>query len=162
MSAGKLIVAVCGAVSILSAAVIAWKSQRVLSLYFTVSSIVAGGLAGLFLLAFLSARANKEGAWIGIAACLIFTTWATMTSGERPGWDLGSFNFRLHPVMIGVAAHGVVLAAGYLASFLFAPPETASREMTLWGWLERKKTTLNELGGLSGLNTQPLREGGEL
>src|SRR6185436_17487532 len=60
LTMGKLIVAACGAVSIVIAVIIAVYSERVLSFYFTVSSIIAGGLAGLFLLAFLSPRANKE------------------------------------------------------------------------------------------------------
>ena len=49
--AGKLIVGICGALAVLVAVIIAWKSERVLSFWFTTSSIVAGGLAGLFLLA---------------------------------------------------------------------------------------------------------------
>ena len=35
------------------------------------SSIISGGLAGLFLLAFLSRRANKQGLWIGISVNLL-------------------------------------------------------------------------------------------
>jgi SSS family solute:Na+ symporter len=128
-----------------------------LSFYFTVSSIVAGGLAGLFLLAFLSPRANPGGAYVGIAACLVFTTWATLTSGKTPAWDAGKYSFKLQPVMIGVIGHVVLLAAGYAASFLFAAPERVSREMTLWGWLERKK-----LGRLGESGARPDHEGGDL
>jgi hypothetical protein len=76
--------------------------------------------------------------YIGVAAGLIFTTWGTLTSGKQPAWDLGPFNFKLHPVMIGVLAHVVLLVAGYLGSFLFAAPPEASRAMTLWGWLQRQ------------------------
>jgi SSS family solute:Na+ symporter len=139
LTVGKLIVAVCGLVSIAIALIIAVYSERVLSFYFTVTSIIAGGLAGLFLLAFLSTRANRQGAYIGIAACLIFTTWATVTSGKNPAWDFGKFNFGLHPVMIGVIAHVVLLAVGWISSFCFAPSEATSRNMTLWGWLEQRK-----------------------
>ena len=139
LTMGKLIVAGCGIVSVLIAIVIAAYSERVLSFYFTVSSIIAGGLAGLFLLAFLSPRANREGAYIGIAFCLIFTTWATLTNGKAPAWNLGNYNFKLHPVMIGVLAHVVLLIAGYAGSWCFVAPEKISREMTLWGWLDRRK-----------------------
>ena len=140
LTMGKLIVAVCGILSVGIAIIIAWKSERVLSFYFTVTSIVAGGLAGLFLLAFLSPRANRQGAYFGIAACLIFTTWATLTSGKTPAWDLGAWNYKLHTNLIGGFAHIVLLATGYAASFFFAAPESISRNMTLWGWLERKKS----------------------
>jgi SSS family solute:Na+ symporter len=138
LAVGKLLVAACGALAVLVAVVIAWKSERVLSFWFTTSSIVAGGLAGLFLLAFLCPRANRQGAYAGIAACLLFTTWGTLTSGKAPMLDLGACNFTLAPIMIGVFAHVVLLAVGYVASFFFAAPDPVSRKMTLWGWLQRR------------------------
>lgn len=137
---GKWIVAACGSVAVLVAIIIAWKSEKVLSFWFTTSSIVAGGLAGLFLLAFFCPRANGRGAAIGIVACLLFTTWGTLTAGQTPTLDLGAGNFRLQPIMIGVFAHPVLLVAGYLGSLLFAPPEASVRAMTLWGWRKRSRT----------------------
>ena len=134
---GKIIVVICGILAIMTATIIAWKSERVLSFYYTVTSIIAGGLAGLFLLAFLSPRANREGAYIGIAACILFSTWGVLTSGKTPTWDLGQFNFKLHPIMIGVLGHLVLLVVGYLGSLIFPKPDKASREMTLWGWYDR-------------------------
>ena len=121
------------------AVIIAWKSDRVLSFWFTSSSIFAGGLAGLFLLAFLSPRANKPGATIGIIASLFFTTYATLTSGKDRILDLGAYNFPWAGVMIGVIAHVVLLMVGYGASLAFARGATATREMTLWGWLDRRR-----------------------
>jgi SSS family solute:Na+ symporter len=140
LTMGKLIVAGCGILAVAIGLIIALYSERVLSFYYMVTSIIAGGLAGLFLLAFLSPRANKEGVYIGIAACLIFTTWATLTSGKNPTCNFGSFNFKLHPVMIGVIAHVILLSVGYVASFFFARPDVNSRQMTLWGWLDRAKS----------------------
>ena len=139
LAVGKLIVGVCGALAIGIAVVIAWKSERVLSFWLTTSSIVAGGLAGLFLLAFLCPRANKQGAYLGIAACLLFTTWGTLTNGKTPMLDLGAYNYTLAPIMIGVFAHLVLLIVGYLGSFLFAAPDESVRAMTLWGWLKRRR-----------------------
>jgi SSS family solute:Na+ symporter len=140
LAVGKMIVAVCGTVSILIAIVIAWKSERVLSFYFTVSSIVAGGLAGLFLLAFLNPRANKQGVYIGIACCLLFTTWGTLTNGNERVLDLGRYNFNMPGVMIGVIAHIVLLVSGWLASFGFAAPDPGVQAMTLRGWLKQRKS----------------------
>ncbi|MSU58389.1 MAG: sodium transporter [Pedosphaera sp.] len=139
LTMGKMIVAACGLVAVLVAIVIAAYSERVLSFYFTVSSIIAGGLAGLFLLAFLSPRANREGVYIGIACCLLFTAWATLTNGKTPALDLGKYNFKFHSVMIGVLGNVVLPVAGYFGSLFFVAPEKISREMTLWGWLDRKK-----------------------
>jgi SSS family solute:Na+ symporter len=137
---GKLIVAVCGVLAVGVGTIIALYSERVLSVYYIVTSIIAAGLAGLFLLAFLFPRANRQGVYVGIAACLAFTTWATLTSGKDPAWDLGAWNFRLHPVMIGVLGHLVLLAAGVGASYLFPAPSAEQRAITLWGWLERRKS----------------------
>src|ERR1019366_7536489 len=116
---GKLIVAICGVLAVLVGMVIAWKSERVLSFWFTTSSIVGGGLAGLFLLAFLSPRANKQGAAVGIVACLLFTTYATLTAGNDRVLDLGAFNFPWATLMIGAGAHVVLIVVGYFASLAF-------------------------------------------
>jgi SSS family solute:Na+ symporter len=140
LAMGKLIVGVCGAVAVGLAVIIAWKSERVLSFYYAVTSIVAGGLAGLFLLAFLSARTNRQGAGIGIAACVVFTAWATLTTGQEPMWDLPGWNYPLHPVMIGVIGHVILVVVGYATSWLFPAPDPATRAMTLRGWLERHRT----------------------
>ena len=101
------------------------------------SAIVAGGLAGLFLLAFLSERASAAGAYIGIAASLLFTAWATLTLDGGKLWDLGRFNFPLHNYMIGVIGHLVLLATGYAASFVFPNRNENTRDLTLWGWRRR-------------------------
>lgn len=136
LRAGRGIVGLCGLAAIGVAALIAWKGERVLSLYYAVSSIISGGLAGLFLLAFLSRRANRQGLWIGLGASLLFTAWATLTSGRNPMLDLGAANFPWTGVMIGVIAHLLVLGVGYPASLAFPAGDRA--EWTLWGWLERR------------------------
>ncbi len=137
---GKIVVALCGAAAVATAMVIAAKGERALSLYFTVSSILTGGIAGLFLLAFLSPRANRGGAWVGIVTCVVFTGWATLTSGKDRLLDLGPLNFNLPGIMIGVIGHVLLLVAGFVGSYLFAPPPPECRQMTLWGWLARRKT----------------------
>ena len=136
---GKWIVVICGAIAVAIGIIIKVYSERVLSSYYIVTSVIAAGLAGLFLLAFLIPRANRGGATIGIIACLLFTTYATLTNGKKPVLDLGSYNFTLHKVMIGVIGHVVLLGVGYFASFLFPAPEPESKSLTLWGWLEGRR-----------------------
>src|SRR5262249_27319977 len=119
------------------AALIAWKSERVLSLYYAVSSIISGGLAGLFLLAFFSRRANAGGVWCGILVGLMFTAWATMSSGKNKMIDLGNYNFPWSGVMIGVVANLLVLVVGWLASWLF-PANREQDAWTFWNWLEKR------------------------
>lgn len=137
--AGKVVVALCGLAAVAIAIVIALRGERALSLYFTVSSILTGGIAGMFILAFLSRRANKGGVWVGIITCLLFTAWGTLTSGKERLIDLGQYNFPLPAIMVGVLGHVVLVVGGWLGSFLFAPPEPAMRALTLWGWLETRR-----------------------
>lgn len=145
---GKLVVALCGIAAVGVAIVIALAGERALSLYFTVSSILTGGIAGLFILAFLSTRANKGGVWVGIVACVAVTAWGTFTSGKEPLWNWGAYNFKLPGIMIGVVGHVVLLVVGYAASFLFPASTPEHKEMTLWGWLaKRKALPATEAGG---------------
>lgn len=144
LAVGKIVVAVCGLLTIGIAALIAWKSDRSLSLYYAVSSIIAAGLAGIFLLAFFSRRANRQGLWIGICAALVFTAWATLTCSKYQILDLDGWNFAWPEVMIGVIAHVIVLVVGWSASWLFPKDATVKNEWTIWGWLEKRKTMRTE------------------
>ncbi len=132
--AAKFIVAAAGLLCMAVATALVHTHGSALSLWYTISGIVAGGLAGLFLLAFLAERASAASAYIGIVANILFTTWATLTLAGSRVWDLGRFNFPLHSFMIGVIGQLVLLGAGYAASFVFPNKDQQSREMTLWGW----------------------------
>ncbi|SPE42143.1 SSS sodium solute transporter superfamily [Candidatus Sulfopaludibacter sp. SbA3] len=133
----KAVVAACGALCIVIATVLAHTNGTALGLWYTVSAIVAGGLAGLFLLAFLVARAGATAAYMGIGASLVFTTWATLTLDGGRLWDMGRFNFPLHNYMIGVIGHLVLVGIGSVACFFFPNRNLEAREMTLWGWLRQ-------------------------
>ncbi len=115
----KYLVTICGLLCIATALVLSHTQTGALSLWFTASAIVSGGLAGLFVLAFFVRRANRQGVYVGIAACIAFTGWATLTLGEHRILDLGRLNFPWHDYMIGAIGNVVLLAAGFLASFFF-------------------------------------------
>jgi SSS family solute:Na+ symporter len=108
-----------------------------LSLYYTVTAVVAGGLAGLFLLAFLDRKATRRGALAGIIVSLIFTLWATLTLGGKI-IDLGRFNFPWHDYMIGAIGHVILLAVGLLVSRIGTGEAPLSPDLTLWNWLDRR------------------------
>jgi SSS family solute:Na+ symporter len=137
---GKWIVALSGACCIAAALGLAHTKGPALSMWFSVSAIASGGLAGLFLLAFLTRRASRRGVWTGIAATLTFTAWATLTLHDKQVIDLGVWNFPWHDYMIGAIAHVVLLVVGYAASLALpdrgAPKVTG---MTLWQWLRWRK-----------------------
>jgi SSS family solute:Na+ symporter len=141
----KFIVAAAGVLCVIVATALAHTHGSALSLWYTVSGIVAGGLAGLFLLAFLVERASAIAAYIGILASLLFTAWATVTLEGSRTWDLGRFNFPLHNYMIGVIGHLILLIVGYFASFVFPNTNAETRAMTLWGWLRHGKPASQNL-----------------
>ncbi|MGA8149546.1 MAG: sodium:solute symporter [Terriglobales bacterium] len=133
----KFSVAVFGLLAVWSAIQLGHTQGTALSLWYTISAIVAGGLAGLFLLGFLSTRANQQGAYVGIVASLMFTAWATLTLNGGSVVNLGKYNFPLHDYMIGAVGHLVLLVVGYFTSFLFHGADRTIEELTLWGWLRR-------------------------
>jgi SSS family solute:Na+ symporter len=138
---GRWVVGVFGAIAVGMALFLAHTRGAALSMWFSVSAILSGGLAGLFLLAFLSTRASRRGAYAGILASLAFTAWATLTLGDNRILDLGRCNFPWHDLTIGAIGHGLLLAVGYLASLLLPEKQGDPREfrrMTLWGWLETR------------------------
>jgi SSS family solute:Na+ symporter len=134
---GRIIVAASGLAAAGVAFRLAHSHGSALSLYYTITAIVAGGLAGLFLLAFLVRRATREGAIAGIVASLLFTVWATLTQGGKMV-DLGRFNFPWHDYMIGAIGHIVLFAIGFLFSYLL-PGTPLAAELTLQGWRRRKE-----------------------
>jgi len=145
LRAAKLLVATVGALSAVAALILAHTRGGALSMWFAVSAIVSGGLAGLFLLAFLSRRANARGASIGIAASLLCTVWAVLTN--RRLVDLGPLNFRWHDLTIGAVGHLVLCVVGYAASLLWRTPSSAAGsgpQMTLWRWLQQRKAPPDE------------------
>jgi SSS family solute:Na+ symporter len=89
-------------------------------------SVATAGMLGLFALGALSNRATAQGAFVGIAACILFTAWATLTSVKLPALnrvvlDLGTLNYPLHPFLIGVFNHVILFAVGLAASRVLKP-----------------------------------------
>jgi len=143
---GKILVIVSGLAAMFVATLyILAGSEGVLGIIFELYAIFSGGIAGMFLLGLFSKRANKQGLYIGIAACVLFTAWAMLTStkfdigGQKKILlDLGNFNFTHHKYMLGVYTHIILFAVGYLASFFF-PAKKVDENLTFYGWLQKRK-----------------------
>jgi SSS family solute:Na+ symporter len=135
---GRMIVAASGLAAAGVALRLAHSHGSALSLYYTITAIVAGGLAGLFLLAFLVQRATREGAIVGVLANLVFTMWATLSKDGKLV-DLGRFNFTWHDYMIGAIGHVVLFFFGFLFSYLL-PGTPLAQDLTLKGWRQRVRS----------------------
>ncbi len=119
---GKLAVVLCGALAIAISLCVTATHGSALALYYTAASIVAGGLAGLFLLAFLSRRAGRTAALAGIAANLIFTAYATLTLDGGKILNLHRYNFPWSEYTIGVFGNLLLLAVGLVWAALLPAP----------------------------------------
>jgi SSS family solute:Na+ symporter len=157
LKVGRWVIVLSGAIVYGVALILAHTPGTALALYYAVASIVAGGLAGLFLLAFLSDRANSRGALAGILANIVFTIWATLTGGSHALLKLKGFSYPWHEYMTGVVGHVLLVAIGYLVSRGFSGSTSDARELTIWVWLGRKqqseellKAGLPELKELQG------------
>lgn len=120
-------------------------SKGVLGTVFTLYSIFSGGIVGIFLLGIFTTRANKQGLYWGIAACILFTAWAVFTStpmnfghGKKLVLDMGSFNYSQHKYMLGVYSHIILMVVGYVAS-LFYKKDDSIYHLTYYAYLDNKK-----------------------
>lgn len=144
----KLVVVFAGLASILIALYyINVGGKGILGVVFKLYAIFSGGIAGLFLLGIFSSRANRKGTYIGIAASILFTAYAVITStpfhmaGEkRLLMDLGEWNFSQHKYMLGVYSHVLLFVVGYVASLFFKKPASID-ELTYRGWTKQKQQT---------------------
>ena len=133
---GKMSIGVCGLLAIGVAMRLASMQGSALSVYYTITAIIAGGLAGLFLLAFLSRKAGRTAAVVGIVVNLIFTTWATLTMGGGHIVNLHQWNYPWHEYTIGAFGNILLFGAGLLVA-LFT--RGTSSGATLWSWREGRK-----------------------
>ncbi|MBM3801582.1 MAG: sodium/solute symporter [Acidimicrobiia bacterium] len=102
----------------------------------TLITIVAGGILGLFALGFFTRKATTRGAYVGIACCILFTGWATLSGPLAV--DLG-FNFTFNYLLIGILSQPILFITGYLASLLLPGQSRDISGLTFWDLRTRTK-----------------------
>lgn len=133
---GRTVVLVVGGLCVFAA--LQWIGvQSAIGFMFDLISVASAGVLGLFVLGIFFRRATERGAWVGIAACVLFTAWATFTSIELPALgrtllDLGSLNYDLNPKLIGVFSSLILLGVGLPASVLMGGRRPESEGLTIW------------------------------
>ncbi len=150
--AGRIIVAICGVLAIIIACIYTkLGGKAILGTVFALYAIFSGGIAGLFILAFFTKRTNKQGLYVGIVACVLFTCYAILTStkfdlGQRDAedkvvkqliLDFGNLNFKHHKLMLQVYSNLVLFGVGYFASFFFKQDKDISG-LTFYDWRTRR------------------------
>ena len=146
LQAAKYIVAAAGLISIgIAMLYVNAGTDGVLGIVFTLYAIFSGGISGIFLLGLFSPRTNRQGLNIGIIACILFTSYAFLTS-TKVGvgahktllLDLGAYNFTQNKLMLGVYSHVVVIVIGYVASLFFPRPEI-DPNLLFSGWRRARR-----------------------
>lgn len=143
LKVARMIVVVVGLLNVVTAIILVQTKGSALSMWFAVSAIASGGLAGLFFLAFLSSRANRRSAWIAIGTCATFTVWAVLTKGAKPLVDLGGANYPGDDLTIGAFGNILLFVTGFLVS-RFTPKSEADHKGTYWHWRETRKAEVEE------------------
>jgi SSS family solute:Na+ symporter len=142
LTMGRIFVFVAGLIMITVAYLfVQWQGEGILGIVFGLYAIFSAGIVGIFLLGVLSRRANKQGLYIGIATCIVFTAYAVLTTtkiGDHLMIDLGKFNFPHHKYMLGVYSHIIVFVVGYVAS-LFFKSEPADIHLTIYGYFKNNQ-----------------------
>jgi SSS family solute:Na+ symporter len=138
----RILIVISGVLALLVATLYVYMGgQGILGFLFGLYAIFSGGIVGMFLLGLFCKRANKQGLYVGLIACVLFTAYAVLTSTKFNGQlvlDLGDWNFVQHKYMLGVYSHLIEFVVGYLASFLFPKPAVEER-LTIYGyWKERQ------------------------
>lgn len=140
LNLGRWLIFISGVAMIFVALLyVAWDGEGVLGVIFELYAIFSAGLVGIFALGLFSKRANKQGLYVGLGACIAFTAYAVLTTTEindKLILDFGKYNFPHHRYMLGVYSHIIVFVVGYFASFFFKSKEVA-KELTIYGYLNK-------------------------
>ncbi len=149
LKVGKILVVLSGVGAILVAMIYLFAGNKgVLGIIFTLYAIFSGGIAGMFLLGLFSRRANKQGLYVGIAASVLFTGWAVLTSTPLGAdnvilLDMGDLNYSHHKYMLGVYSHIILFFVAYIASYFFKNTPV-DENLTIYGWLKKKNEIKSE------------------
>lgn len=138
LRAARVVVVVVGLLNILTALLLVQTKGSALSLWFAVSAIASGGLAGLFFLAFLTGRATRASAWVGIGCSTAFTIWAVLTKGAKPLVEFGGWRYPWDDLTIGAMGNIILFAAG-LAVSLLGRRGRVDESGTVWHWLAARR-----------------------
>jgi len=137
---GKLIIILSGLAALVIASLyVYFQGEGVLGIVFGLYAIFSGGIAGIFLLGIFSKRANKQGLYVSLVVCVLFTAYAVLTRTKIGGefiLDLGQWNFKQHSYMLGVYTHLIIIIVGYFASFFFKSAQV-HEDLTIYAWWDQ-------------------------
>lgn len=132
LASGKIFSFAGGVAMILTALLVQTAGQDTfLPMSFFITSVVVGGLGGLFCLGFFSTRTSTTGMYIGIIATVLVTLYLTLSAVD--GILPEGIRSPTHKYLIGVFSNITSFVVGYFASFFFPPPPPEKTDgATFW------------------------------
>lgn len=99
-----------------------------------ITALTAGGLAGLYMLGFLTTRADSRAVFTGIGCTLLFTAWMAFTSvGVFDALGLSALKSPIDTYYTGLLGHIIMFVVGYLLGRVGMVRRTPVAEnMTVW------------------------------
>ena len=114
--------------------------REALDFSFTVFSILAGGVFGMFLLGFFVRRAHALGIYVGLAAGTAMSVWAALDNLGTAGFPvpavMENHPFPVHVFLTATCSNLTSFVVGYIASLLL--PDVTKRNstgLTFWDTL---------------------------
>jgi len=101
------------------------RVNSLLDAWWIISGIFAGGMLGLFLLGFISRKANNVAAVIGVLSGLLVIVWMTLPAADLWPESLAVLRSPFHANLVAVIGTLTIFLAGIAASRFF--PSKASR-----------------------------------
>ncbi|MFO7973060.1 MAG: sodium/solute symporter [Candidatus Hydrogenedentota bacterium] len=128
----KLIGAAQGIIMIVGALILTWVETKTLQDTSTqMAAMMAGGLAALYLLGFLTVRCNGKAAFTGIACTVLFTGWMATIKLEWVNWP--PMLVAIETYYVGIIGNVIMFMVGYLAgTLLFPRKEEVPNNLSLW------------------------------
>ncbi len=93
-------------------------TESVLDIWWTLSSVLSGGIVGLFLLGRISHRADRRDGIVAVAVGLLAIAWMVLSTSH--GWPTAWSRFRspFHAFLVTVIGTVIILAVGSLSTVL--------------------------------------------
>lgn len=127
-----LVAGIASVIMVIGAIIFIYADTKTLQDAATIlSSIVMGGVFGMYLLGFVTERANSKSVWFGVAVTFVFSVWTILSKqGVLP--DSITVPFDLY--YTGMIGHILLFATAFVASvFLFKKKDKKDlTNLTVW------------------------------
>jgi Na+/proline symporter len=107
------------------------RIQSIVDAFFSVVSVVASGILGVFFLGLLTRRCSPKGLYVSLVFGIVFVAWATLSHSISIDTWTWLPRFQGHIYWVGMIGNLIVFCIGYLASLLLTPGYRSEKGLTV-------------------------------